>query len=101
MLRSVWIVSIALLAMTLLTACETPTGSSERVVVRSPELIRYSQEVEKRAFDEMVTIGWVDEDGKSLVPPCPPNEVFLGCSALKTFVNDYGFTRNQIRAMVE
>ena len=101
MLRSAWIASIALLLAILLTACETPTGTSERVVVKAPELIPYSQDVQKQAFDEMVALGWVDKNGQSLVPDCHPNEVFPGCSVLKRFVNDYKFTRDQIRALAE
>ena len=95
MSRNAWTALIILPVMMSLTACATET--SETVIVAAPELIRYSPEVQARALNEMRELGWAVKPGETPVPPCLPNEVTPECSALKTFVNDYKWTRDQIR----
>lgn len=72
--------------MMLMTACQVER--SEVVIAAIPDLVEYAPEVQLRALEELQALG----------PPCLPVEVTEGCSALRTFVNDYKRTRDQIRA---
>lgn len=76
----------ALAATMLLTACAKE--SSDRVIVVTPDVVDYAPDVQALAMEEYSRLG----------PPCLRNEVFEGCSALKTFVNDYKLMRDQARA---
>lgn len=82
--------------MMLTTACQRE--SFDAVIVETPDLVEYAPEVQTRALEEMRALGWTKEAGEARVPPCPAAEVIAGCSALRTFVNDYKRTRDQIRA---
>ncbi len=75
---------LLLVSAMLLSACE---GRGFRSVV-APPLLDYSAAVQNHAADELATLG----------PPCPRDAVYGGCSAVKRFVQDYAWTRDQIRA---
>lgn len=75
---------LIVLALTMLTtACQTTSSN-----VAIPPLIEYSPEQQQQALKERKLLG----------PPCPPKEVVDGCSMLRTFVNDYKWMRDKIRA---
>jgi len=80
----------------LMTACQV--DRSEVVIAAIPDLVEYAPEVQAKALEEMQALGWTKDAGEARVPPCPAAEVIVGCSALRTFVNDYKHTRDQIRA---
>lgn len=84
MLDAKWKIPSVLALTTLLSACAT--GTPDTIIV-SPGLIQYAPEVQERAADELERLG----------PACPPVEVTEDCSAVKTLVNDYIWTRDKIR----
>lgn len=74
---------LTLPAMMSLIACQSTT--SNPVVL--PSLEEYAPEVQDRAGEEYNQLG----------PLCPRTETTPGCSALRTFINDYKTLRNRIR----
>lgn len=80
-----------------LTSCGMTTSGSDTIIV-APQLLEYSEEVEARAAKELDR---KDPETGMPAPPCPRVEVTPDCSAVKTFVNDYHWTRNRIRELEE
>lgn len=71
----------------LLIACE-PAPSSSSV---SPDLAQYSPEFQKQAADELESLNKL---------PCPRDGASEHCSALHRLVIDYGWVRDEIRAIL-
>ncbi len=80
--------SIALVAMTLLTACAN-TNSRPAPTNVQPKLDDYSA-----AFQEQLA----DERDAEIRVPCPRDFIVPDCSAWKRAIDDYGHLRNGIRA---
>lgn len=76
--------SSVLVLLTFLTACEITTFN-----VYTPDIAEYSPEVQEQAANELDALG----------PPCAPDVVYEGCSAVKRLVVDYKFMRDQTRAL--
>ncbi len=74
--------------MILLTACAG--GNSETPIVVVPDLPLYSAEFQNKLAGEM--------EADSRVP-CPPDILAPECSAWKRGIIDYGYLREQIRAL--
>ena len=69
-----------------LAGCANPPKTT---IIVAPEVVPYSNTVQKRAAEEMTGMG----------PACPRDNVFGGCSAVKRFILDYGHMRNQSREL--
>lgn len=78
-----WVRFPLLLSVILLTACETATFKTVK-----PPIVTYSEKVQNHAADELEAMG----------PPCPRDDVYGECSAVKRMVIDYKDVRNKIRA---
>ncbi len=85
MQKPAWMPCLLLLSAIPLTACGA--GNSSGLV--APPVLDYSPEVQAHAADELAALG----------PPCPRDAVFGGCSAVKRLVLDYGWLRDQVRAI--
>ena len=83
MRRNVWTLFLGLMLTGLLTSCEKASSS----IVVTPALFEYAPQVQERAADELDLLG----------PECARTVVVANCSAVKTFMLDYGVVREQIR----
>ena len=79
-----WTTFLLLASAMWLSGCAN--AGSDRVT--TPPVLDYSAEVQNHAADELIALG----------PPCARDAVFGGCSAVKRFVLDYQWVRDQIRA---
>ena len=79
-----WTPFLLLVSAMWLSSCAS--AGSDRVT--TPPVLDYTSEVQNLAADELASLG----------PACPRDGVFGGCSALKRFVLDYAWMRDQIRA---
>ncbi len=80
-----WLTLIVLTSALLLSGCAR--GGFRPLV--APPVLDYSDSVQDHAADEMAATG----------PPCARDAVFGGCSAVKRFVLDYHWMREQLRAV--
>ncbi len=80
-----WLTWTVLTSALLLSGCAR--GGFEGLV--APPVLEYSDEVQDVAAEEMALLG----------PPCARDMPFGGCSAVKRFVLDYHWMREQLRAV--
>lgn len=85
-----WLIPSGVIALLLLTACET-TDSRPAPRLVLPTLQQYASEFQSRLADEMEALG----------PDCPRDFVVEGCSALGTFTLDHIYLRDRIKAAVK
>ncbi len=85
MQKPAWMPCLLLLSAISVTACGA--GNSSGLI--APPVLDYSPEVQAHAADELEALG----------PACPRDAVFGGCSAVKRLVLDYGWLREQVRAI--
>ncbi len=78
-LRTLWIAA----TFSLVAGC-----SSDTVTVAVPDLIGYSADFQSRAADQL----------RPLDPPCHRQSPSTACSAIRTLIEDYYWTRERIRA---
>ena len=86
--RSGWTRCLSLALLTLSTACAT--GPSEPFPFCPVQLQVYSPELLNQAADEL------EADRR---PACARQAAGPGCDPLKTLVTDYGYERDQLRAV--
>lgn len=75
----------AVVSVMVLSSCASGYG----VEIVTPDIVEYSPEVQEEARRELENLG----------PPCPRDVVFGGCSALNRMIKDYGYMRDQTRAL--
>ena len=76
---------LLLMSVLLATGC----ARSDSSPVTGPPVLDYTEEVQAHAANELEALG----------PPCPRDAVYGGCSAVKRLVIDYGWMREQVRAI--
>ena len=78
-------VILAIASATVLSSCTTGFG----VEIVTPDIVEYTPEVQAEAKRELDLMG----------PPCPRDAVFGGCSVVKRMIKDFGWMRDQTRAL--